>query len=206
MKNIVVFASGSGSNFQAVIDALCSDKINAKIAGLIAGREDIYSIERAKKHNIPYTVICRKEFCSQKEFDSANKLKCEEWAADIIVLAGYLSIFGSEFIEKYRNKIINIHPSLIPSFCGAGYYGIKVHEAALKAGVKITGATTHFVDEGTDTGPIIIQRPVQVLDDDTPESLQKRVLITEHEILVETIKLYCEDKITIKNERVYIKL
>jgi len=202
MKNIVVFASGSGSNFQAVIDAVNSNRINGKVSGLIADRENIYAIERAKKHDIPYTVICKKE---PEEFDSANKRVCEEWGAGLIILAGYLSIFGPEFISYYRNKIINIHPSMIPLFCGRGFYGLKVHEAVLRAGVKITGATTHFVDEGTDTGPIIMQRAVNVLDGDTPERLQKRVLETEHEILVETVKLYCEDKIAIKNGKENIK-
>ena len=199
MKNIVVFAGGNGSNFQAVIDAVNAKNIKGKITGLIAGRADIYSIERAKKHNIPFCVICSKDYVSQEEFDRANLDKCAEWGADLIVFAGYLAILGPGFIEKYRNKIINIHPSLIPSFCGSGFYGLKVHEAALAKGVKITGATTHFVDEGTDTGPIIMQRAVEVLDDDTPESLQKRVLEVEHEVLVETIRLFCEDSILIKS-------
>ncbi len=196
MKNIVVFTSGSGSNFQAVIDGILSGEIEGKIVGLIASKEGIYSIQRAALNGIPHRVIT-----DQRELIDT----CKAWKVDLIVLAGYLSILGAEFIKSFEHRIINIHPSLIPSFCGKGYYGMKVHQAAIAKGVRLSGATTHFVDEGTDTGPIIMQKCVEVDFDDTPEELQKKVLCVEHEILVQSVALYCRDRLRIVNGKVNIE-
>ena len=192
MKNITVLVSGSGSNLQRIIDCIDNGEIpNAKVNLVVADR-DCYALERAKNHNIPFQLIKR-----GKEF-SKNLDKILPENTDLIVLAGFLSILQSEFCEKYKGKIINIHPALIPSFCGTGYYGLKVHEGVLKRGVKVTGATVHFVDEGTDTGPIILQKAVEVKEGDTPEILQRRVMEeAEWVIMPKAIDLIANDKIEV---------
>lgn len=177
MLNIVVCVSGGGTNLQAIIDGVKEEKIrNTKIAGVISNNAGAYALQRAEDAGIPAFCISPKNFDSRGEFNEAFLKQLEELNPDLIVLAGFLVILPEKMIEVYRDRIINIHPSLIPSFCGTGYYGLKVHEAALARGVKVTGATVHYVDEGTDTGQIIMQKAVEVLEGDTPEILQRRVM------------------------------
>lgn len=177
MLNVGVMVSGGGTNLQAVIDAIESGAItNAKIRAVISNNPGAYALERAKKHGIEAVCVSPKSFKSREEFHGALLEKVDSYELDLIVLAGFLVTIPGEMIRKYQNRIINIHPSLIPSFCGVGYYGLKVHEAALRRGVKLTGATVHFVDEGVDSGPIILQKAVEVLPGDTPEVLQRRVM------------------------------
>ena len=177
MLNVVVMVSGGGTNLQAVIDAIESGAItNAKIRAVISNNPGAYALERAKKHGIEAVCVSPKSFKNREEFHGALLEKVDSYELDLIVLAGFLVTIPGEMIRKYQNRIINIHPSLIPSFCGVGYYGLKVHEAALRRGVKLTGATVHFVDEGVDSGPIILQKAVEVLPGDTPEVLQRRVM------------------------------
>lgn len=190
VKRIGVLISGGGTNLQAIIDGIKNRDINGEIAIVISNRKDAYGLKRAELNGI------RNEFIdyNNMDTDSYNKrllnLLLDE-RVDLVVLAGYLKVVGQEIISTYRNRIINIHPSLIPSFCGKGYYGEKVHQAVLDKGVKITGVTVHYVDEGTDTGKIIMQKAVEVMDDDTISSLQKRVLVEEHKLLVEALKILC---------------
>ncbi len=177
MLRIGVLVSGGGTNLQAVIDAIKSGKItNASIEVVISNNPNAYALTRAKENNIDSICISPKTFETRDEFNEALLSKLKEYSLDLIVLAGCMVVLPQMLIQEYRNRIINIHPSLIPSFCGTGYYGLKVHERVLERGVKVTGATCHFVDEGTDTGPIIAQKAVEVLDDDTPEILQRRVM------------------------------
>ena len=199
MKKIAVFASGSGSDFQSIIDANEREHF-CEISLLVASKEGIYAIERAKKHGIEYIVRKKNDFSSAEEmFDEIiGQLRARK--IDYIVLAGYLSMISENFIRAYPDRIINIHPSLIPSFCGKGCYGIHVHRAAIQYGVKISGLTVHFVDECYDSGAIILQRAVNVNDDDTPESLQTRILEEEHKALPEAVKLLTTGKI-VKNGR-----
>ena len=194
--------SGGGTNLQALIDACNYGDIPAKIAGVISSKSDAYALERAKKAGIPGIVINKKHFKTTEAHEQAVLETIEGFEGQAVVLAGYMSILGKGIVNKY--DIINVHPALIPSFCGKGYYGLHVHKAVLDYGVKLTGATVHFVDEGTDTGPIIMQRSVPVFADDTPESLQARVLIEEHKILVESVKLLCEGRLTIRGRTVII--
>ena len=193
-KNIAVLISGSGTNLQALIDN--QDKFKGEIKLIISSKEDAYGLERGKKAGIKSVF--------ERDNDKILKLLSEN-SISLIVLAGYLKILPKELVSAYRNKIINIHPSLIPSFCGMGYYGIKVHEAAIKRGVKITGATTHFVNEGADEGPIIMQKTVEVEEEDTPLTLQQKVLNVEHEILTKSVELFTEDKIYVRDNRVFIR-
>ncbi len=199
MKKIAVFASGSGSDFQSIIDANEREHF-CEISLLVASKEGIYAIERAKKHGIEYIVRKKNDFSTAEEmFDEIiGQLRARK--IDYIVLAGYLSMISENFIRAYPDRIINIHPSLIPSFCGKGCYGIHVHRAAIQYGVKISGLTAHFVDECYDSGAIILQRAVNVNDDDTPESLQARILEEEHKALPEAVKLLTTGKI-VKNGR-----
>lgn len=177
MLNIVVCVSGGGTNLQAIIDGIKNGTIrNTKISGVISNNAGAYALKRAKNERIPAFCISPKSYESRGEFNQAFLAKLKELNPDLIVLAGFLVILPEEMTEIYQNRIINIHPSLIPSFCGTGFYGLKVHEAVLARGVKITGATVHFVDAGTDTGKIISQKAVEVLDGDTPEILQRRVM------------------------------
>lgn len=177
MLRIVVCVSGGGTNLQAIIDGVHSGSIrNTEIAGVISNNAGAYALKRAEQNDIPAFCISPKEYQDREEFNKAFLAKLKELNPDLIVLAGFLVILPEEMIVFYRNRIINIHPSLIPSFCGTGYYGLRVHEEVLKRGVKITGATVHYVDEGTDTGTIIAQKAVEVLPGDTPEMLQRRVM------------------------------
>lgn len=177
MLRIVVMVSGGGTNLQAIIDGIAKGDVkNTQIAGVISNNYGVYALERAEKAGIDACVVSPKDFPDRESFNDALLAKVKEFEPDLIVLAGFLVVIPEKMIDEYENRIINIHPSLIPSFCGTGYYGLKVHEAALARGVKITGATVHFVDKGTDTGPIIMQKAVEVRENDTPEILQKRVM------------------------------
>lgn len=177
MLNIGVLVSGGGTNLQAIMDAIDNGTItNTQIKVVISNKKDAFALVRAKNHNIESVCVSPKDFEYRADFNKALLAKIDEYNLDLIVLAGFLVVLPPELTQKYQGKIINIHPSLIPSFCGKGYYGLKVHEKALERGVKVTGATVHFVDEGTDTGPIIYQKAVAVLEGDTPEVLQKRVM------------------------------
>ena len=189
MLKIAVCVSGGGTNLQAIIDAIENGTVtNTEISVVISNNKNAYALERAKNHNIEGICISPKDYEDRATFNKAFLEKLDSYQVDLVVLAGFLVVIPAEMIAKYRNRIINVHPSLIPSFCGTGYYGLKVHEAALARGVKVTGATVHFVDEGTDTGPIILQKAVAVENDDTPETLQRRVMEqAEWEILPKAI-------------------
>ncbi len=177
MLNVVVLVSGGGTNLQAIIDGIREGSIrNTRIISVISNNPGAYALTRAKEAGIPGLCISPKSFENREAFNKAFLDKLKELQPDLIVLAGFLVVLPKEMTEAYSGRIINIHPSLIPSFCGKGFYGLKVHEAALERGVKVTGATVHFVDEGTDTGPIILQKAVEVLPGDTPEILQRRVM------------------------------
>jgi phosphoribosylglycinamide formyltransferase-1 len=174
---IAVCVSGGGTNLQAIIDKINSGEIhNTEIAVVISNNKGVYALERAAKAGIEGVCVSPKDYATRGEFNKALLETIDSYNVDLVVLAGFLVVIPPEMIRKYENRIINIHPSLIPSFCGTGYYGLKVHEGVLARGVKVTGATCHFVDEGTDTGPIILQKAVEVMEDDTPEILQRRVM------------------------------
>lgn len=207
MLRVAVLVSGGGTNLQAIIDAIESGKVtNTELVGVISNNKNAYALERAKKHGIPAECISPKNFEIRAEFNRALLEKLNELQADLVVLAGFLVVIPEEMIRVYQNRIINIHPSLIPAFCGTGYYGLKVHEAALARGVKIVGATVHFVDEGTDTGPIILQKAVEVEEEDTPKILQQRVMEqAEWEILPQAIDLIANGKVKVTEGRVSIK-
>lgn len=194
MLNIAVFVSGGGTNFQALIDAEQAGQIEGgRIKLCLSSSLSAYALERAKENGIVTAVVCKKDFETAEAFDTAILQELKSHSIDLIVLAGYLSILSPRIIANYPNKIINVHPSLIPSFCGEGYYGLKVHEAALAYGVKITGATVHFVNEIPDGGKIILQKAVEVKEDDTPETLQKRVMQeAEWELLPKAVSLCCK--------------
>ena len=200
MLKICVCVSGGGTNLQAIIDAIDNGTItNAQIVRVISNNKGVYALERAQKHGIDAIAVSPKDYETRELFNEALLAAIDEVKPDLIVLAGFLVVIPEKMIQKYRNHIINIHPSLIPSFCGTGYYGLKVHEAALERGVKVTGATVHFVDEGTDTGPIILQKAVEVLPDDTPKSLQQRVMEqAEWKILPQAINMIATEKIHIQ--------
>ena len=204
MLKIGVLVSGGGTNLQAIIDSIEGGYINnAEIKTVIASKPGVYALERAANHGIDGTVIRKKDYETEDAFYDAMIGHLESYEVDLVILAGYMTVLGSKFIQRYENKIINIHPALIPSFCGDGFYGLKVHEAALEKGVKITGATVHFVNEETDAGPIILQKAVEVLDGDTPEVLQKRVMEqAEWKIFPEAVKLISEGKIVVENGKV----
>ncbi len=204
MLNVVVLVSGGGTNLQAVIDGVEKGSItNTRIAGVISNNQNAYALTRAQKHNIPGICISPKMFETREKFNEKFLEAVDVIGPDLIVLAGFLVVIPPAMIEKYRNRIINIHPSLIPSFCGTGYYGLKVHEAALARGVRIVGATVHFVDEGTDTGPIILQKAVEVQQGDTPEALQRRVMEqAEWKILPEAVDLIANGRIIVEGNRV----
>ncbi len=199
MKNIVVLVSGGGTNLQALIDAQLAGKIpNGKITCVISSNPNAYALERAKNNDIDTAVIRRKDYTSQSDYDTALVSLLNSKNADLIVLAGFMTILGVDVIKAFENRIINIHPSLIPSFCGEGFYGLRVHEEALARGVKVTGATAHFVNEICDGGPIIMQKAVEIHNGDTPEILQKRVMEqAEWHILPQAVALFCDDKIKV---------
>lgn len=203
MLKIAVLISGGGSNLQSIIDNINSGYLkNCTIEYVISDRESAYGIKRARENNIKTMVFDRKKYSKALSDEILKVLKNK---VNLIVLAGFTSILNKDFTENFKNKIINIHPSLIPNFCGNGMYGIKVHEAAINYGVKVSGCTVHFVDEGTDTGAIILQKTVNVYGEDSAERLQKRILLEEHKALPEAIKLISEDKVKIKGRVVYIK-
>ena len=204
MKKIAVFASGSGSDFQSVIDENEREPF-CEISLLVASKEGIYALERAKAHNIEAIVRSKKDFPSNEEMfeDIIRELNARN--IDFVVLAGYLNMIAENFVKAFPDRIINIHPSLIPSFCGKGYYGLNVHRAALEYGVKISGCTVHFVDEHYDSGTIILQRCVPVLEDDTPETLQARVLEEEHRALPEAVRLLTTGKVRKEGLKVIIR-
>ncbi len=197
MLKILVCVSGGGTNLQAILDKEAAGELgDAKIVRVISNNANAYALERAKNAGIEGVCVSRKTYADRDAFNKAFLAAIDAAEPDLVVLAGFLVVIPEEVIQKYRNRIINIHPSLIPAFCGTGYYGLKVHEAALARGVKVTGATVHFVDEGTDTGPIILQKAVSVFDDDTPEALQLRVMQeAEWVILPEAIRLIAEGKV-----------
>lgn len=203
--NIAVLVSGGGTNLQALIDAQNSGIIKSgRIRLVISNKDGAYALERAKNAGIETYTVLKKNFYGQQGFESELIRILDENKIDLIVLAGFMSILSENFTSHYRNKILNIHPSLIPSFCGEGFYGLHVHEAVLKKGVKITGATVHIVNEIPDGGPIVMQKAVEVRDGDTPEALQKRVMEqAEWKILPESVELMCSGKIKIENGRTY---
>ena len=203
MKKIAVFASGGGTDFQSIIDANERERF-CEIALLVASKEGIGAIERARRHGIEAAVYSKNNYPDLETLygELANQLN--SLGVDYIVLAGWLKIIPASFISKFRYRIINIHPSLIPSFCGEGFYGLRVHEAVLRSGVKVSGCTVHFVNEIPDGGEIIEQKAVRVRFDDTPQSLQKRILRAEHRLLPYCVKMLCEDKIEIHDRRVKI--
>ncbi|AYO31060.1 phosphoribosylglycinamide formyltransferase [Biomaibacter acetigenes] len=200
-----VLVSGGGTNLQSIIDHIESGYLPAEIAVVISSKEGAYALERAKKHRIPAYVVKRKDFDSQEKYEDEMIELLRRHHVELVVLAGFIKVLSPHFVRAFPNRIMNIHPALIPSFCGKGFYGEKVHEAVLNYGAKITGVTVHFVDEGTDTGPIILQRAVAVEDDDTPDTLAARVLKEEHKIYPEAIKLYAEGRLEIRGRRVIIK-
>ena len=206
MLKVAVLVSGGGTNLQAILDAIDNGTItNAKVEVVISNNKNAYALERAKNHGIEALCISPKDYGTRDAFNKAFLEKLDGCQPDLIVLAGFLVVIPKQMIEKYRNRIINIHPSLIPSFCGTGYYGLKVHEGVLSRGVKVTGATVHFVDEGTDTGPIILQKAVEVEQDDTPEILQRRVMEkAEWIIMPKAINLIANGKVSVVDGRVRI--
>ena len=206
MLNIVVCVSGGGTNLQAIIDGVQSGTItNTNIRAVISNNPGAYALERAKAHGMEGACISPKQFEDRESFNQAFLQKLDSYQPDLVVLAGFLVVLPEAMIRQYRNRIINVHPSLIPSFCGKGYYGLKVHESALARGVKVTGATVHFVDEGTDTGPIIIQHPVMVEAGDTPKILQQRVMEqAEWKILPQAIDLIANGRVAVEDGRAVI--
>ncbi|MBC5742335.1 phosphoribosylglycinamide formyltransferase [Lachnospiraceae bacterium MD308] len=206
MLNVIVLVSGGGTNLQAIIDAVETEKIsNTRISGVISNNKNAYALVRAKKHGIENRCISPKDFETRAQFNEKFLEAVDGMKPDLIVLAGFLVVIPPKMTERYKNRIINIHPSLIPSFCGTGYYGLKVHEAALLRGVKVVGATVHFVDEGTDTGPIILQKAVEVEPGDTPEILQRRVMEqAEWKILPKAIDLIANGKVKVEDGKTVI--
>lgn len=206
MLKLAVMVSGGGTNLQALIDQIEQNKLqDVKIEVVISNNKNAFALERAKKHGIAAATISKKDYDSFDQFSMEFLKLVDSYQVDLIVLAGCLMIIPENLVKKYRNRIINIHPSLLPSFCGDGYYGLKVHEAALARGVKVTGATVHFVDEGTDTGPIILQKAVMVEEGDTPEVLQRRVMEqAEWELLPDAVSLIAQNKIVVENNKVRI--
>ncbi|MDO5362429.1 MAG: phosphoribosylglycinamide formyltransferase [Eubacteriales bacterium] len=207
MLKVGVLVSGGGTNLQAILDAIDNGEItNAQVSLVISNNAGAYALERAKNHKIDAVCISPKSFESRDEFHKALLEKLQESGVDLVVLAGFLVAIPSMIVEAFPNRIINIHPSLIPSFCGTGYYGLRVHEGALARGVRVTGATVHFVDAGTDTGPIILQKAVEIAPEDTPETLQRRVMENaEWKILPEAIDLIANGKVTVKDGKVVIE-
>lgn len=206
MKNIVVLVSGGGTNLQALIDSQDRGEIKGgKITCVISSKDGAFALERAKKADIPTVVIPRKEYSDSKAYSEAILAELNRQKADLVVLAGFMTILDECVTKAYPYRIINVHPALIPSFCGEGFYGLKVHEKALEYGVKVSGATVHFVNEQADAGAIILQFPVAVKNDDTPETLQRRIMEkAEWKILPRAVSLFCEDRIEIKDGKAYV--
>lgn len=206
MLRIVVMVSGGGTNLQAIIDGVKDGTIsNTEIAGVISNNRNAYALERARINGIANVCVSPKEYASRESFNEELLKTVDAFSPDLIVLAGFLVVIPPKMTAKYANRMINIHPSLIPSFCGTGFYGLKVHEAALARGVKVAGATVHFVDEGTDTGPILLQKAVEVLPEDTPEILQRRVMEqAEWKILPQAIDLIANGKVKVEDKKTVI--
>ncbi len=206
MLKLGILVSGGGTNLQAIIDKIQSGGLpGCEIVTVVSSRADAYALERANKYKIPTAYISRKSFSEATDYDTALLEHFRQHHVELVVLAGFLSMLGEAFIEAYKNRIINIHPSLIPSFCGKGYYGITPHQKALEYGVKVTGATVHFVDLEYDSGPIILQKAVKIHDEDTPESLQLRVMQeAEWELLPEAIRLYAQGRLVLDGRKVRI--
>ena len=207
MLNIAVLVSGGGTNLQALIDAQGRGELpNGKLALVLASKPGVYALERAAKAGIPSDVLVRRDFPTQDAYDEALIGRLEAARIDLIVLAGFLTIISEKVVSRFENRIINVHPSLIPSFCGEGYYGLRVHEEALRRGVKVTGATVHFVNNVCDGGPIILQRAVEVQEGDTPELLQRRVMEqAEWKLLPKAAALFCEGRLTVESAIVHIR-
>ncbi|TCT14703.1 formyltetrahydrofolate-dependent phosphoribosylglycinamide formyltransferase [Natranaerovirga pectinivora] len=207
MLRIGVLVSGGGTNLQAIIDRVENGQLkNVEIGLVISNKEDAYALERASKYNIPTKCLAPKTFENKEAFNQELIKTLKDASIDLVVLAGFLVVLDKEVIQTFENRIINVHPSLIPAFSGKGFYGLKVHEAALERGVQYTGATVHFVDEGTDTGPIIMQKVVKVLQEDTPSTLQKRVMEeAEWEIMPQAIQMIANNEIIIEGNRVITK-
>ncbi len=206
MKKIVVLVSGGGTNLQALIDAQQAGKIsNGEITCVISSRADAYALVRAENAGIQSRVLARKSYGTSEEYTDALLSALQEEQADLIVLAGFMTILDKKIIRAFENRIVNVHPSLIPAFCGEGFYGLRVHAYALERGVKVSGATVHFVNEIADGGPIIMQQPIAVERGDTPETLQKRIMQqAEWKILPEVVRLFCDDKIVVEDGKAYI--
>ena len=206
MLNVVVMVSGGGTNLQAIIDAVDNGTItNTRLAGVISNNKNAYALERARIRGIPAQCVSPKDYEERAQFNRKLLEAVDAYEPDLVVLAGFLVVIPPEMTAKYKNRKINIHPSLIPSFCGTGYYGLKVHEAALERGVRVVGATVHFVDEGTDTGPILLQKAVEVKQGDTPKELQRRVMEqAEWKILPRAIDLIANGKVTVKDKKAII--
>ncbi|MCI9156175.1 MAG: phosphoribosylglycinamide formyltransferase [Lawsonibacter sp.] len=206
MKKIAVLVSGGGTNLQALIDAQARGEIvNGEIAVVISSAPEAYALERAQHANIPSCVLARKDYSSSQSMTIALVNKLRELDIDLVVMAGFMTIVTKELFEVYNNAVINIHPALIPSFCGKGAYGLHVHEQALAYGVKVSGATVHFVTEECDSGPIILQKAVDVLLDDTPETLQRRIMERcEWKLLPQAVSLFCQDRLKVEGRTVQI--
>ena len=206
-KRIAVLVSGGGTNLQALIDAQkCGALGNGEIALVLSSKPEVYALERAANNNIPSVVLARREYADIASYSRALTDTLIENNMDLVVLAGFLTIFDEQVYEAFTNKILNVHPALIPSFCGKGFYGLHVHEAALEKGVRISGATVHIVTPECDAGPIVLQKAVEVKQDDTPETLQRRIMEeAEWKILPAAVRLFCDDQITVENNKVYIK-
>ncbi len=207
MLRLGILVSGGGTNLQAIIDKIRSGELaNCEIVTVVSSKPGVYALERAANNGIPTECISRRAFALPEEYEQALTVHFKQFNVDLVVLAGFLSMLPEGFVTSYRNRIINIHPSLIPSFCGKGYYGIIPHQKVLEYGAKVTGATVHFVDFEYDSGPIILQKAVEVLDDDTPESLQLRVMQqAEWELLPQAIRLYSEGRLALEGRKVVIK-
>ncbi len=206
LKRIVVLVSGGGTNLQALLDAQARGELKGgAIAAVISSKEGAYALERAKKAGVPGYVVARKDYPDHRAYSLALLDKCRELGADLIILAGFMHILTEEFVSAYENAIINVHPALIPSFCGEGFYGLRVHEAALSYGVKVTGATVHFVTAEPDGGPIIAQKAVDIRPGDTPEALQRRVMEeAEWKLLPQAAALFCQGRLRVEGRQVHI--
>jgi phosphoribosylglycinamide formyltransferase-1 len=207
ITKIAVLVSGGGTNLQALIDAEKRGELgNGRITLVISSKPDVYALERAKQNSISSKVVARKDYSTISDYSKALADELEAAGTDLVVLAGFLTIIDEQVYNRFPDRILNVHPALIPSFCGKGFYGLHVHEAALEKGVKVSGATVHIVTPECDAGPIVLQKAVEVKQNDTPETLQKRIMEeAEWKILPEAVKLFCDGKITVENDKVYIK-
>ena len=207
MLNIAVLVSGGGTNLQALLDAQAAGEIHGgRIALVLASKPGVYALERAQRAGVPSGVIVRREFPTQEAYDDALLARLAEAKIDLVVLAGFLTIVSERVVARYENRILNVHPSLIPSFCGEGFYGLRVHEEALRRGVKVTGATVHFVNNVSDGGPIVLPKAVAAEEGDTPETLQRRVMEqAEWKLLPRAVSLFCEGRLTVENGIVHCR-